>query len=273
MEDQPWQSADTVGLDSFDFSNNTDPSYRVKIEGRLLDVDDRNDDEDDEPEQVAKPDSDDKMETDGPTKTQQSEPASAKPGERSRFSHFFKQFTVDFDRNMGRVGSDPVVEWQKPDKIPASATLPAIADFDVFTFKRNGDETQNITINLFRDEDELFSVSPELYDIIDEREATRQEAVMGVWEYIRALNLQEDEEKRNFRCDDLLRKVRSTYHLGTPQISQPLTDFADCRPRSWLHTRTSRIHLATSGPPEPYQAPLHHSRGRRVPPQSATHHL
>jgi SWI/SNF-related matrix-associated actin-dependent regulator of chromatin subfamily D len=208
VEDQPWQSADAVGLDSFDFSNNINSSYRVKIEGRLLDVDDTNDDEgDDEPRQVGDAESDDKMDTDGPTKSQQAEPLSAKPGQRSRFSHFFKQLTVDFDRNMGRVGSDPVVEWKKPDKIPASASLPAIADFDVFTFKRNGDETQNVTINLFRDEDELFSVSPELYDIIDEREATRQESVMGVWEYIRALNLQEDEEKRNFRCDELLRKI------------------------------------------------------------------
>jgi chromatin remodeling complex protein RSC6 len=218
VEDQPWQSADAVGLDSFDFSNNINSSYRVKIEGRLLDVDDTNDDEgDDEPRQVGDAESDDKMDTDGPTKSQQAEPLSAKPGQRSRFSHFFKQLTVDFDRNMGRVGSDPVVEWKKPDKIPASASLPAIADFDVFTFKRNGDETQNVTINLFRDEDELFSVSPELYDIIDEREATRQESVMGVWEYIRALNLQEDEEKRNFRCDELLRKVRSRHLLVTSQ--------------------------------------------------------
>jgi SWI/SNF-related matrix-associated actin-dependent regulator of chromatin subfamily D len=83
-----------------------------------------------------------------------------------------------------------------------------MADFDEFTFKRNGDENMNITINLYRHEDpERYELSPDLAEIVDMHEATRQEAVMAVWEYIKLMNLQEDEEKRNFRCDDLLRKV------------------------------------------------------------------
>lgn len=164
-------------------------------------------DDEDESKPAENAETDDKMDTDGPAKPQQSKPVSAKPGQRYRFSHFFKALTVDFDRNKGRIGTEPSVEWKKPDKTPASANLPAAADWDEFTFKRNGDDTQNVTINLFRHEDDLFSVSPELYDIIDEREASRQEAIMGLWEYIKAMNLQEDEEKRNFRCDELLRKV------------------------------------------------------------------
>ena len=66
----------------------------------------------------------------------------------------------------------------------------------------------NITINLTRHEEpERYNISQDLDDIIDSTEATRQEAVMGVWEYIKMMGLQEDEEKRNFRCDDLLKKV------------------------------------------------------------------
>jgi SWI/SNF-related matrix-associated actin-dependent regulator of chromatin subfamily D len=147
------------------------------------------------------------MDTDMASKQNPQKPVSAKPGQRYRFSHFFKALTVDFDRNRGRVGNEPGVEWKKPDKTPASSNLPAAADFDELTFKRVGDDNQNITINLFRHEDDRFEVSPELAEIIDMREATRQEATMGLWEYIKLMNLQEDEEKRNFRCDDLLKKV------------------------------------------------------------------
>jgi SWI/SNF-related matrix-associated actin-dependent regulator of chromatin subfamily D len=123
-----------------------------------------------------------------------------------RLSHFFRALSVDFPSSRGPEQS---VEWKKPDRTQASSHLPAAADFDELTFKRTGDENMNITIHLHRHEDpERFLLSPELQDVIDMKEATRQEAVMGLWEYIKASNLQEDEEKRNFRCDDLLRKVR-----------------------------------------------------------------
>lgn len=148
------------------------------------------------------------MDTDAAADTKQQKPLSAKLGQRSRFSHFFKALTVDFDRKRVMVANEAAsVEWRKPDKTPASANLPAAADFDELTFKRNGDDNQNITINLYRHDDERFEVSPELADVIDMREATRPEAIMGLWEYIKLMNLQEDEEKRNFRCDELLRKV------------------------------------------------------------------
>ena len=37
VEDQPWQSTETLDVDAFDFTTNMNSSYRVKIEGRLLD--------------------------------------------------------------------------------------------------------------------------------------------------------------------------------------------------------------------------------------------
>jgi SWI/SNF-related matrix-associated actin-dependent regulator of chromatin subfamily D len=229
VEDQFWQGSG-LNVDTFDFSSNLESSYRVKIEGRLLD----DEDEVEADEEQRKGDDNeaegDKMETDSPSKTKSKPAAAAK---RPRLSHFFKALTVDFDRpKPGRQGADTSVEWKKPDRTPAGAgNLPAMADFDEFTFKRNGDENMNITINLFRHEDpERFELTPALADIIDMREATRQEAVMALWEYIKLMNLQEDEEKRNFRCDDLLRKVctplpvppcDATPHPFVPLLTRP----------------------------------------------------
>ncbi|KAL2265157.1 hypothetical protein VTJ83DRAFT_6257 [Remersonia thermophila] len=220
-EDQFWQNSG-LNVDTFDFSSNLESSYRVKIEGRLLD------DEEEEVEAAEKTGNGeadpDKMDTDVPSKAAPKPAAAA--AKRSRLSHFFKALTVEFDRPKGgRQGSEPTVEWKKPERTPAGAgNLPAMADFDEFSFKRNGDENANITISLYRHEDpERYELSPELADIIDMREATRQEAVMALWEYIKLMNLQEDEEKRNFRCDDLLRKVIPRDLGYIPQLNDYIT--------------------------------------------------
>lgn len=208
MEDQFWQT-NGVGIDSFDFSSNLESSYRVKIEGRLLDDEEEVGSNEEEPKAGDNEADGDKMDTDTPSKPKPKS-APAKHGQRSRLSHFFKALTVDFDRpRSDRQSADTSVEWKKPDRTPAGAgNLPAMADFDEITFKRNGDENTNITVNLFRHEDpERFELSPDLAEVVDMREATRQEAVMALWEYIKLMKLQEDEEKRNFRCDELLRRV------------------------------------------------------------------
>jgi SWI/SNF-related matrix-associated actin-dependent regulator of chromatin subfamily D len=211
VEDQFWQTGG-LNIDGFDYAGNLESSYRVKIEGRLLNDEDETDREEDE-EEESKADQNetqgDKMETDSPSKTK---PKAAPPkhGQRPRLSHFFKALTVDFERpRNGRQTVETSVEWKKPDRTPAgSVNLPAMADFDEITFKRNGDENTDITINLFRHEEpERFELSNELAEVIDMREATRQEAVMALWEYIKLMRLQEDEEKRNFRCDELLKRV------------------------------------------------------------------
>ncbi|KAL1873087.1 hypothetical protein VTK73DRAFT_1139 [Phialemonium thermophilum] len=212
VEDQVWQAASSLNAESFDFASNLEPSYRVKIEGRLLDDEDDVDEAEGDTKSGVDAGADhvDKMDTDDQPAKPKAKQAAALPPQRSRFSHFFRSLTVDFDQSRGRSGADVSVEWKKPDRAPASSNLPAAADFDEFTFKRNGDENMNITINLYRDEtphNETFELSPELAEIVDMREATRSEVIMGLWEYIKLMNLQEDEEKRNFRCDELLRKV------------------------------------------------------------------
>ncbi|KAM3512784.1 hypothetical protein MY11210_003569 [Beauveria gryllotalpidicola] len=205
VQDQVWQGNGPTS-DSFDFSGAAEASYRVKIEGRLLD-DEASEDEIGKPSaaNAATEDNDVKMDEDAVT-TERSGISN-----KSKLSHFFKAMTVDFDRSRFRNGAEQSVEWKKPDaalRQPNGPNLPAAADFDEITFKRNGDENANVTINLFRQEiPEQYQFSSELVDVVDMKEGTQQEAVMGLWEYIRQRSLQEDEEKRNFRCDELLKKV------------------------------------------------------------------
>ncbi|CZS97402.1 related to SWI/SNF complex 60 KDa subunit [Rhynchosporium agropyri] len=207
-EDQPWQ-ADTLDVDAFDFSTNMDSSYRVKIEGRLLEEEDDgldNDDSDDE---------DDAMVEDG---KEEKKKAKADP-KKYRFSHFFKAMTVHYDRNKTKDGGDQSVEWKKPAVAPNTATLPNAADFDQLEFKRGGDENTNITINLVRDDDpERFQLSSVLADILDTNTATRAEAVMGIWDYITVMGLQEEDEKRAFECDDRLRALIGREKGYIPQV-------------------------------------------------------
>ncbi|KAI0518466.1 hypothetical protein F5B22DRAFT_635175 [Xylaria bambusicola] len=206
-ENQIWQG-NGLNVDTFDFNSNLEPTYRVKIEARLLDDDDdRNSDDPEDTKDGA--DDPDRMEEDGPSDSKAKTP---KPP-RYRFSHFFKALHVDFPHSRG--GAEQGVEWKKPERVGGSPNLPAAADFDELTFKRNGDENLNITINLIRHEEpERYALSRELEDIVDMREATRQEIVMGLWEYIKMMGLQEDEEKRNFRCDELLRNAFGGIEMG-----------------------------------------------------------
>lgn len=129
---------------------------------------------------------------------------------KHRFSHFFRALIVEFDHSRPGHATEQAVEWKRPDlSAKNSSTTPSHAlEFDELTFKRNGDENLNITINLHRHEvPERYELSAELAEVLGMTEATQQQAVTALWEYIRLWNLQEDEEKRNFRCDELLKKV------------------------------------------------------------------
>ncbi|KAK5997379.1 SWI/SNF and RSC complexes subunit ssr3-like protein [Cladobotryum mycophilum] len=206
VEDQIWQG-NGLNVDSFDFTPATEASYRVKIEGWLLD--EQNDDKDNGSQSKVEGTTTaittaGKMQEDGAVAIK------PKVATLHRFSHFFQALSVDFDRSRFRNGAEQTVEWKKPDttRNQGPTGLPAAADFDELIFKRNGDENTNITINLHRHETpEGYKLSDALAEVVDMTEATQQEAVMALWEYIRLSSLQEDEEKRNFRCDDLLKKV------------------------------------------------------------------
>lgn len=206
VEDQVWQG-NGLNVDAFDFTPNMEASFRVKIEGRLVD-----DDDEEEAETIP--------ESQEAGSGMEGLKAATLAGVKPRFSHFFKSLAVEFDPSRYRSGAEQNVEWKKPEAPPRpqnSGGLPAAADFDELTFKRNGDENTNITIKLYRQESpERYKLSPDLAEAIDMKEASQQEAVMGLWEYIRLAGLQEDEEKRNFRCDELLKKVRG-YELSVEE--------------------------------------------------------
>ncbi|KAG0651737.1 hypothetical protein D0Z07_1922 [Hyphodiscus hymeniophilus] len=217
VEDQSWQ-ADTLDVDAFDFNTSMDSSYRVKIEGRLLN---------DEEEEIESDDSEDEDQTSGDAmdedgKETEKQKKSKFPAKQYKLSHFFKAMTVEFDRKPGKDAADQNVEWKKPVVAPNATNLPNSADFDQLEFKRGGDENINITINLTRDETpERFQLSPALAEILDVGEATRAEAVMGIWDYIRANDLEEDEEKRQFECDANLRAIMTgpnKAHCTIPEL-------------------------------------------------------
>jgi len=222
VEDQPWQ-ADSLDVDAFDFSTNMDSAYRVKIEGRLLDEEEDVDSDDGDNE-------DEYMNGDAMDEGRNEKPEIKPTPESHKLSHFFKAMTVDFDRNKTKDGSEQSVEWKKPAVAGSSAALPNAADFDQLEFKRGGDENINITIALTRDETpERFEYSPILADILDQREGTRAEAVMGIWDYIKAMGLQEDDEKRSFDCDDRLKQFFHGREKGyIPHIPESVN--AHCSP-------------------------------------------
>ncbi|KAG7101722.1 SWI/SNF and RSC complexes subunit ssr3 like protein [Verticillium longisporum] len=233
VEDQVWQT-NGLAVDTFDFTPNVEASYRVKIEGRLLD--DGYDNSSDEPDG-----SDSGDDSSGSKSTTQ------------RFTHFFKHLTVEFDTSRSRAAADQTVTWNKFDTTkPNHAKSPASTEADELTFKRNGDENMNITIKLTRQESpERHRVRPELAEIIDMVEATRQEAIMGVWDYIRASGLQEDEEKRHFRCDALLRKIVTRGDVGAiPNLGEYVDRFLEPLPPVSL-PYTIRVDEAFHRNPQP----------------------
>lgn len=259
-ENQPWQGR---GLeeDAFDFNTGMEGSFKVKIEGRLLDEENINTESDDEADEgPAKEnghgENPDEMDHDAPSESNKKpSPASTKP--RQKLSHFFKQITVEYDRSKDLPADGAgLVEWKKPSKIPPNATtLPPLADFDCLEFERKSDENINCTISLYRDENpERFAISKDLAEIVDIEEGSRERVVTGIWDYARALNLQQDEEKRLIQCDDRLRAVRTPAiplcYFTNPVIrsSDPIPSSFPISPTSWCPI-SPPFHLLNSHTP------------------------
>lgn len=221
VENQPWQGRD-LDENAFDFTSGVEATYRVKIEGRVLD----DQDADDASEKGS--DDEDENKTDGDAMDHDGAPPAEPPKQpalrqRTKFSHFFNKITVDFDRNKNlQPDGTTQVEWKKP-QVPANAAvLPPLADFDCLEFERKSDENINCVINLYRDEiPERFALSEDLANILDTDEDDRASVIMGIWEYVKAMGLRQDEEKRIIQCDDRLKAVslslplRPLSHIAT----------------------------------------------------------
>lgn len=214
VENQPWQGRE-LDENAFDFSTGNEATYKVKIEGRLLDgndLPDASDSEDEEKEENINRAADndgDVMEHDGREESPKVTKTPIPMQPRHRLSHFFESITVDFDRNKNlQPDGASQIEWKKPPVASNSSNSSPAADFDCLEFGRKSDENINCTINLHRDETpERYKLDRLLVDILDTEEETRAGIVMGIWEYVKAMNLQQDEEKRKIQCDDRLRTV------------------------------------------------------------------
>ncbi|KAL9027326.1 MAG: hypothetical protein Q9196_004129 [Gyalolechia fulgens] len=223
---QPWQGK---GEDEemYDFSGSSEGIYRMKIEGRLLDDkdDDLSDDGDSDAEQEER--NGEAVEQDGNAVQKPITRAGARP--KTKLSHFFKSITVEFDRNKNVQGDYATqIEWKRP-QYDNDAPLPPAADFDSLEFERKGDSDFNCTVHLYRD-DERFLLSDPLAEILDSKEEDRESVISALWDYIKAMNLQQDDEKRAVQCDDRLRKVSPKTMLSVLHL----------RPRRHLHPRPPR---------------------------------
>ncbi|KAF2767821.1 SWI/SNF complex protein [Teratosphaeria nubilosa] len=208
-EGQPWQEGSGISEDgTFEFGENSQATFRVKIEGRFLD---------DPSEEKAE---EEKKEGE----LEDSKGADAKrPSQRPRFSQFFKAIRMNFSRNPSlQPDGYSEIEWRKPQpgqQNPNYDPNSSEALFDTLEFERKTDENINITVNLYRDDrHERFQLSPQLAEILDTDEDDRAGAVQGIWEYCRAMKLQDAEDKRWIQCDDQLKKLFNQERIHFPYV-------------------------------------------------------
>ncbi|KAK3633501.1 SWI/SNF and RSC complex subunit Ssr3 [Elasticomyces elasticus] len=234
---QPWQVIEEGRADAeqvFELGDGGNATWRVKIEGRLLD------------------DPSEEEETD----------EGATDRKKPKFSSFFRAITVDFaPANNPSLHPDgySAIEWRKPQPTlnhPISATDSAV-NFDTLEFERKGDENENVnvTINLVRDEkNERFRLSPALAEILDTEEEDRAGAVQGVWEYCRAKGLQEDTERRSIICDDALRRLFNQDQIYFPYVPDLLVPHLLPLPPIQLHytIRVDKDYIKSGSPPTVY---------------------
>jgi SWI/SNF-related matrix-associated actin-dependent regulator of chromatin subfamily D len=211
-ENQPWQSSG-IDADTFDFESGTNATYRVKIQGRLLEDDNDqglgDDDEEDEKDQDA-------MDEDN------AESKAASAAKPKAFSQFFSAITIDFDRAKSlQPDNFTQIEWKRPE----AAANAKETTFSELVFERKGDENINVTINLQRLHlPERYRLSKPLAELLDTDEDDRAGVMMGIWEYARSQHLQQEEDERKFACDSKLKALfnQDMFYFPTiPQLIKP----------------------------------------------------
>lgn len=211
-ENQPWQSSG-IDADAFDFDSGTNATYKVKIQGRLLDDDNDQGLSDEEEEEKDT----DVLEEDG------AEPKTATPASKPKvFSQFFTAITIDFDRAKSlQPDNFTQIEWKRPEVAQNTKE----STFSELVFERKGDENINVTINLQRHlHPERYRLSKPLAELLDTDEEDRAGVMMGIWEYARSQHLQQDEDERKFACDAKLKALFGQdmfYFPNIPQLIKP----------------------------------------------------
>jgi len=220
-EGQPWQVMEEsrTGLaedGTFDLSDANQATYRVRIEGRVVAEEDDT--------------------------SSKSEEINA---HRTRMSDFFRAISIDFDRDASlQPDGSNSIEWRRPISDPRQVNNTE-SSFDTLEFSRRGDEEINMTINLYREcQPPRFKLSPPLADLLDMEEGDTASVIAAIWDYVRIMNLQEDDEHRRFVCDERLKGVSPH---SPPYSSTPNVIFIDLRSgHSYISATTRSLARSTS---------------------------
>lgn len=97
---------------------------------------------------------------------------------------------------------------------------------------------------------QVYKVSPQLSAVLGVGQTSRQDALKGVWAYIKTKNLQNPLAKREIIADDTLAAV-----FGKKKVRRPLLSF--CFFSFWLRPSSSRPWLIS-----PTHPPTTHPRTR-----------
>ncbi|KAI4089379.1 MAG: hypothetical protein L6R37_008051 [Teloschistes peruensis] len=193
--------------DMYDLSGISEGMFRMKIEGCLLDDDDDDKSEDSDSDGEKDDKDGDAMDQDAQPTQKPIMPAILQP--KTKLSHFFKEININPERSKNvQPDSMTQIVWRKPEIENTALVLPPEADFDSLEIERKIDAPVNCTINLFRDDlPKRYLLTEPLAELLDTRIEDRRTVLLGLHDYIRAMNLQKDEEKRAVQCDERLRKV------------------------------------------------------------------
>ena len=205
-KDQPWQNVGgPLDENAFDFETGQIPTFRVRIEGRLLD---------DEEDNELAADVDLELGTEKNPATQEATPVLATQKHVRKFSSFLKSIVVELDRSNDLYPEGNIIEWRRPLPMPHQPVAaipqppPQVVEFDGFEFERKGDVDVMCTIKIERNETpDRYRLSPQLAELLDTKEDTRAGIVMGLWEYVRKHKLQDPDERRTINCDAALGAV------------------------------------------------------------------
>lgn len=182
--EQPWQVAPSLDATSFDFNTDTEPSWNLRIEGRLVD--------------------------DVP----------ADDTTRRRFSTFFTSIIVEFESEDGDVLPDgDLVEWHEP-----PPNLGQNVEFDVLDIRRKGDRNLRAKITMqLKEFPDKFKLSSPLSKLLALEEDTKPNVIVALWQYIKFHKLQDIDEKRLIRCDSGLKSLFGTDTVYFPQVINLIT--------------------------------------------------
>ena len=119
------------------------------------------------------------------------------------FTDLFKSVIVTDDEST-------LLEWHRAQATPS---LPGIE------VKRKGDSDVNVKVHLYPLQyPEQYSIHDSLAHIIDETQATRDTIVSKLWRYVKAMSLQDTEDKRLIHCDEPLKQCFRQDRLFFPDL-------------------------------------------------------